>query len=50
MASFSTIGRVLRDETVGPLQRRVAVKFEVPLERVPAEVAGQAMGEVVAVN
>ena len=50
MASFTTVGRVLREETAGPLQRRVAVKFEVPLEQAPAEVAGQAMDGAVALN
>ncbi|GAH84596.1 unnamed protein product, partial [marine sediment metagenome] len=45
-ASFTTIGRVLRDETVGPLQRRVAVKFDAPLEHSPAEVAGRAVGGI----
>lgn len=50
MASFTTVGRVLRDETAGPLQRRVAVRFEVPLERSPAEVAGLAVEGVVAGN
>ena len=43
MASFTTIGRVLRNETVGPLQRRVAVKFDTPLEHSPTEVACQAV-------
>lgn len=43
MASFTTVGRVLRDETAGPLQRRVAVKFEAPLEHSPAEVADQSV-------
>ena len=43
MASFTTIGRVLRNELVGPLQRRIAVKFDVPLEHVPAEAGAQAM-------
>ena len=41
MASFTTVGRVLRNETVGPLQRRVAVKFDAPLEHSPAEVAAR---------
>ena len=50
MASFTTIGRVLRDETVGPLQRRVAVKFDAPLEHSPAEVAGRAVGGIGADN
>ena len=44
MASFTTIGRVLRNETVGPLQRRIAVKFDSRLEHCPAEVAGHAVG------
>ncbi len=43
MASFTTVGRVLRNETVGPLQRRLAVKFETALEHSPAEVAAQAV-------
>ena len=43
MASFTTVGRVLRKETVGPLQRRLAVKFEAPLEHSPAEVGTQAV-------
>jgi hypothetical protein len=43
MASFTTIGRVLRKETVGPLQRRVAVQFDVPLEHSPAEAGAEAV-------
>lgn len=43
MASFTTIGRVLRNEAVGPLQCRVAVKFDVPLEHAPAEAGAQAV-------
>ena len=43
MASFTTVGRVLRDEIVGPLQRRIAVQFETPLEHRPAEVASTAV-------
>ena len=43
MASFTTIGRVLRNEAVGPLQRRIAVKFDVPLEHAPAEAGAQAV-------
>ncbi len=43
MASFTTVGRVLRKETVGPLQRRLAVQFETPLEHCPSEVAAEAV-------
>ena len=43
MASFTTVGRVLRKELAGPLQSRLAVKFEAPLEHCPAEVAGEAV-------
>ena len=43
MASFTTVGRVLRKEVVGPLQRRLAVQFETPLEHSPAEVAAEAV-------
>ena len=39
MASFTTVGRVLRNDAVGPLQRRIAVQFDMPLEHTPAEVA-----------
>ena len=42
MASFTTVGRVLRSEAVGPLQRRIAVQFDIPLEHPPAEVAAAA--------
>ena len=50
MASFTTIGRVLRNEAVGPLQRRIAVKFDSRLEHSPAEVAGHAVGGMGADN
>jgi hypothetical protein len=43
MASFSTVGRVLRKEVAGTLQSRLAVKFEAPLEYCPAEIAGEAV-------
>ena len=43
MASFTTVGRVLRQENVGALQRRVAVKFDAPLEHSPADVGAQAV-------
>ena len=43
MASFTTIGRVLRNEAVGPLQRRVAVKFDMPLEHAPAVAGAEAV-------
>ncbi len=43
MASFTAVGRVLREEVAGPLQHRLAVKFEAPLEHCPAEVAGEAV-------
>ena len=39
MASFTTVGRVLRSEQSTPLQRRIAVQFGSPLEHHPAEVA-----------
>jgi len=42
MASFTTVGRVLRSEQSSPLQRRIAVQFGTSLEHSPAEVAGQA--------
>ena len=42
MASFTTVGRVLRSDAVGPLQRRIAVQFNMPLEHAPAEVAAEA--------
>ena len=42
MASFTTIGRVLRMEQSTPMQRRIAVRFSSPLEHKPAEVAGEA--------
>ena len=42
MASFTTVGRVLRNDAVGPLQRRIAVQFDIPLEHTPAEVAAEA--------
>lgn len=42
MASFTTIGRVLRSEESTPLQRRIAVRFGAPLEHKPAEVASEA--------
>ena len=44
MASFTTMGRVLRSEKSTPLQRRIAVRFMAPLEHRPAEVAGEAAG------
>ena len=42
MASFTTMGRVLRSEESTPMQRRIAVKFAAPLEHRPAEVASEA--------
>ncbi len=42
MASFTTVGRVLRTEQSSPLQRRIAVQFGSPLEHCPVEVAGEA--------
>lgn len=46
MASFTTVGRVLRKETIGPLQRRLAVQFETPLEHAPADVAAKAVPSI----
>ncbi|NIA07177.1 MAG: hypothetical protein GWP14_06015 [Actinobacteria bacterium] len=43
MASFTTIGRVLRSEQSTPLQRRIAVRFGTSLEHKPAEVASEAV-------
>jgi hypothetical protein len=42
MASFTTVGQVLRNESVGPLQRRIAVQFDIPLEHTPSEVGAEA--------
>ena len=42
MASFTTVGRVLRTEQSSPLQRRIAIQFGSPLEHCPVEVAGEA--------
>ena len=39
MASFTTVGRVLRSEQSTPLQRRIAVQFGSALEHCPTEVA-----------
>ena len=43
MASFTSIGEVLRSEKSGPMNSRLAVQFAEPLERRPAEAAGQAV-------
>ena len=43
MASFSTVGRVLRNQAAGALQRRIAVQFGAPLEHCPAEVGSKAV-------
>lgn len=42
MASFSTVGKVLRTEASTPMHSRIAVRFSAPLEHKPAEVAGEA--------
>ena len=44
MASFTTMGQVLRTERSTPMQRRIAVKFAAPLEHKPALVASEAAG------
>ncbi len=41
MASFTSLGRVLRSEKAGPMRCRLAVKFAEPLEHRPAEAASQ---------
>lgn len=43
MASFTTLGKVLRSEQATPLQRRIAVRFGATLEHKPAEVASEAV-------
>lgn len=42
MASFTTVGKVLRSEHASPVSRKVAVEFGSPLEHCPAEVGAQA--------
>ena len=42
MASFTSTGRVLRSEQLGPLQRRIAVEFRTPLQHRPVQVAAEA--------
>ena len=46
MASFTTVGKVLREQSVSPMQSRIAVEFMEDLEHVPAEVAGNAVPAV----
>lgn len=43
MASFTTMGRVLRAERAQAMQRRIAVRFKSPLEQIPVEAAGNAV-------
>ena len=41
MTCFTAVGRVLRCDPMSPTRRRAAVRFDVPLEQRPAQVAGQ---------
>ena len=46
MASFTTMGRVLRAERAQAMQRRIAVQFKSPLEQIPVEAAGNAVHSI----
>lgn len=46
MASFTTLGRVLRADRAPAMQRRIAVQFSAPLEQCPIEAAGDAVSAV----